>query len=114
MGFRHILKSRAANVVGAIAALGGGAALIYRLVEAIRSGRGIDRYIAMSGQEWSAIPALVFTVVALSVLVVGGVLRWIADTREEHDFLGTLRRRISTWWAGPAIVRSDRDRGKVP
>jgi hypothetical protein len=115
MGFRRILKSGLAQIVGAIAALGGAAALVYKLVEDVRIGRGVDHYIAMSGQEWSAIPALVMIGIATTILVVGGILRWAAEAHEEHDFLSTIRRRMSIRRTGAAVPKGRGGaRGRVP
>ena len=91
---RHLPKSRLANVVGATLAIAGSVAVCLALVKRVREGRGLDHYIATSGQEWSALPALIFGVVATLILVVGSGLRWYFERREEHDFLRTVGDRI--------------------
>jgi hypothetical protein len=77
LGFRHILKSRLANTIGVMTALGGGVALVYKLVVDIQGGRGLDHYIAISGREWSPIAAMVFAAIVVTILLVGTVWRWI-------------------------------------
>ena len=87
MTLRQFHKNKVANAIGAVGALGGSAALIYKLVQRVRTGHGLDHYIAMSGQEWSPLAALVCMGVAATALVIAGLLRWMP----ESAFLGTLR-----------------------
>jgi hypothetical protein len=78
---RHFYRNKVANVIGAVGAVGGFAALVYKLAQQVGSGRGLDHYIAMSGQEWSPLAALILIVVIVAVLTVSGVLRWMSGRR---------------------------------
>ena len=110
MKLRRFHKSKVANAIGAVGALGGAAALTYKLVQQVRSGRGLDHYIAMSGQEWSPLAALVLMSLALAVLIVGGLLRCVSQTCEDRSFVATLRRRIIVQRDRPARGSDDTER----
>jgi hypothetical protein len=92
---RRFHKSRVANWIGGLGALGGFLALVLVLWQRVHGGRGLDHYIAMSGYEWSPLIALITVVIASLVLVVGGSLRWLVEQREERSFLATVRQRIA-------------------
>ncbi len=90
----HSTRSRIVWTLAGVLAFLGFLTFVVGLVNRVRQGRGIDHYTAMSGYEWSAIPVLILIVVAFTVLIIGGMLRWYFDRREERDFVATLRRRI--------------------
>ncbi len=79
---RHLRANPLARLVAGTLAIAGGLAGVLVLIARIRDGHGLDHYIAVSGQEWSAIPALVFVVVGTMVLVVGGGLSWWRNRRQ--------------------------------
>ena len=95
-------KSSVARLVLGVAMTGAVAALILKLLERVRAGRGGEQYMAMSGYIWSPIPVLIFMVLALVILVGGGFLRWIWERNEERSFMDAMRHRM-------ALRRKQRD-----
>jgi hypothetical protein len=68
---RTLPKSRAANVVGAIAAIGACMAVVLRLASRVRSGHGLDQYTTIFGEQ-TPLAGLIFIAVGAGVL--GAVL----------------------------------------
>jgi hypothetical protein len=94
MSVRDFNRSRVLLAIAGVMSIGGGAAVIYKLYDSVRSGHGLQPYIAVSGQEWMALPALIFMVIAVTILVVGGVVRLGFDAWEERSFIAALRKRL--------------------
>jgi hypothetical protein len=92
---RELLGSRVAWAVYMLAGVGGFVAMLVGLLDAVRSGKGLNTYRSFWGVEWNPLVVLILIIVATLVLVVGGALSSYAEEREERDFLATMRERLA-------------------
>ena len=90
-----------AAVIGCVLGLAGLGGFLFRAVDAVRKGHGLDYYLSYSGFEFNAIGALItFAVIPIALLLAWGISMWhrwrearLLDELRQHRRSGGGRER---------------------